>query len=421
MVNNRLLPALRLFFVSSLFIGLLISCDQQKSGNTSTTAENDEELRKKANDLAHKYIITDGHIDLPYRLRNKMEDVSKRTESGEFDYVRAKEGGLDAPFMSIYVAASYQTSGGAKAVADTLIDMVVKLTTDHPDKFALANSPAEVQQNFEQGKISLPMGMENGAPIEEKLENVAYFHQRGIRYITLAHGKDNFICDSSYDTTRTWNGLSPMGKQVVAEMNRVGIMVDVSHISDSAFYQVMRHSQAPAIASHSSCRHFTPGFERNMTDDMIKLLASKGGVIQITFVSTFLDSTSRKQADLNNKHVADWLKENNLSADDPKAEAYEQEYMKKHTKLSDVSVVADHIDHVVKLVGVDHVGLGSDFDGAGPTLPKGLSDVSFYPNLIYHLLKKGYSEDDIRKICSANVFRVWNEVERVANASQQKS
>jgi membrane dipeptidase len=203
-------------------------------------------------------------------------------------------------------------------------------------------------------------------------------------------------------------------------MNRVGIMVDVSHISDSAFYQVMQTSKAPVIASHSSCRYFTPGFQRNMSDDMIKLLASKGGVIQITFVSTFLDSASRKQGDLNSKHMAQWLKENNLSADDPKAKAYEEEYMKKHTKLSDVSVVADHIDHVVKLAGVDHVGLGSDFDGAGPTLPKGLSDVSFYPNLIYHLLKRGYSEEDIRKICYANVFRVWNEVERLARDSQQK-
>lgn len=419
MTSTHLLPKLPILFFSVLCTLILASCDQQQTSNTTT--ETDDELRKKANELAHTYIITDGHIDLPYRLRNKMEDVSQKTPGGEFDYIRAKEGGLDAPFMSIYVSSSYQKSGGAKALADSLIDMVVKISKDHPDKFALANSPAEVKQNYEQGKISLPMGMENGAPLEEKLENVDYFYKKGIRYITLTHGKDNFICDSSYDTTRTWNGLSPMGKQVVAEMNRVGIMVDVSHISDSAFYQVMQLSKAPVIASHSSCRHFTPGFERNMTDDMIKLLAAKGGVIQINFGSTFVDSASRKQGDLNNKHIADWVKQNNLSPDDPKVEAYEEAYMKANTRLSDVSVVADHIDHVVKLVGIDYVGFGSDFDGVGPTLPKGLSDVSFYPNLIFHLLKRGYSEEDIRKICSDNVFRVWNEVERIAKESQQKS
>jgi membrane dipeptidase len=161
-------PKLLLFYGYCLLTWFFMSCNGQK-GNTAN-GDTDDDLRKKANELAHTFIITDGHIDLPYRLRNKMEDVSVKTAGGEFDYVRAKEGGLDAPFMSIYVSPSYQKSGGAKAVADTLIDMVVKLTTDHPDKFALANSPAEVQQNFEKGLISLPMGMENGAPLEGKLE-----------------------------------------------------------------------------------------------------------------------------------------------------------------------------------------------------------------------------------------------------------
>src|SRR5688500_5458714 len=171
MIATHLLPKFQLLFCA-VCIFIFASCDQQQT--TNTTTETDDALRKKANELAHSYIITDGHIDLPYRLRNKMEDVSQKTAGGEFDYVRAKEGGLDAPFMSIYVSSSYQKSGGAKALADSLIDMVVKLTQDHPEKFALANSPAEVKQNFEKGKISLPMGMENGAPLEEKLENVDY-------------------------------------------------------------------------------------------------------------------------------------------------------------------------------------------------------------------------------------------------------
>lgn len=398
----------RYIFQCLLLSLVLFACEPKNKQPT------DKQLQQRARELAQQFIIVDGHVDLPYRLNNKMEDISVRTGGGDFDFVRAKEGGLNAPFMSIYIPASYQESGGAKPLADSLIDMVEKIAADHPDKFALAYSPADVERNFKEGKISLPMGIENGAPIEEKLENIAHFHKRGIRYITLTHSKDNFICDSSYDTTRTWNGLSPFGKEVIQEMNRVGIMVDVSHISDSAFYQVMRVSAAPVIASHSSCRYFTPGFERNMSDDMIRLLASKGGVIQINFGSTFLDSTSRKKYEEGSKHFIGWLKENNLTEEDPEAQAYVEQYLKKNPVSTDVSVVADHIDHVVKLVGVDYVGFGSDFDGVGPTLPDGLKDVSQYPNLIFHLLKRGYSDEDIRKICYSNVFRVWSEVERMA-------
>ncbi|MTI19594.1 membrane dipeptidase, partial [Fulvivirga sp. RKSG066] len=342
------------------------------------------------------------------------KDILISTEDGDFDYERAVEGGLDAPFMSIYIPARYQETGGAKEIADTLIMLVEGIVEAHPDKFALAKSPKEVQANFEAKKISLPMGMENGAPIEDDLSNVKYFHERGIRYITLTHSKDNQICDSSYDTTRTWNGLSPFGRDVVAEMNKVGIMVDVSHISDSTFYQVMEISKAPAIASHSSCRHFTPGFERNMGDDMIKLLGEKGGVIQINFGSTFLDIKSQEVR----SHINDYLKENNLSREDSAAQAYMAEYYKTNPFYSNIEKVADHIDRVVELAGIDHVGLGSDYDGVGDSLPEGLKDVSQYPNLIYELLKRGYTEEDIEKICYKNVFRVWNKVEEVAQASQ---
>ena len=377
----------------------------------------DSALKQKADELAHKYIITDGHIDIPWRLSKEMEDITVRTEGGDFDYVRATAGGLDVPFMSIYVPASYQKTGGAKVKADTLIDMVVSLVEDHPDKFALARSPDEAQQNFENGKISFPMGMENGAPIEGDLANVAYFHGRGIRYITLTHAKDNHICDSSYDTTGTWGGLSPFGREVVEEMNRVGIMIDVSHLSDNTFYQVMEISRAPAIASHSSCRYFTPDWERNMNDDMIRLLAEKGGVIQINFGSSFIRQKSKEQSDKNKEDIKQWLEKEGLKRDDPEAKEYIKKVFKENPVYADVSEVADHFDHVVKLAGIDHVGFGSDFDGVGDSLPYGLKDVSYYPNLIYHLLKRGYSEEDIRKICYSNVFRVWQEVERVAQES----
>jgi membrane dipeptidase len=383
----------------------------------------DEELREKAVELAHKYIITDGHVDLPYRMKVKnfrLEkewiDISDRTEEGEFDYARAKEGGLDAPFMSIYIPAAYQsTPGKSKEFADSLIHLIEGIVRLHPTKFALANSPADVEANFAKGLISLPMGMENGAPIEDDIANVAYFHKRGIRYITLTHSKDNQICDSSYDTSYTWNGLSPFGEQVVSEMNRVGIMVDVSHISDSAFYDVMRLTKAPVIASHSSCRTFTPGFERNMSDEMIVRLAENGGVIQINFGSTFLDGEVAKTNDLNRTKLREILNEAGLSTRDEAAKPLIEQFRNDNPSLfADVETVAKHIDHVVKLVGIDHVGFGSDYDGVGDTLPTGLKDVSQYPNLIYLLLKRGYTEEDIAKICYQNVWRVWNEVERVA-------
>jgi membrane dipeptidase len=239
---------------------------------------------------------------------------------------------------------------------------------------------------------------------------VKYFFDRGIRYMTLTHGKDNQICDSSYDTTATWSGLSPFGEKVVAEMNRVGVMVDISHVSDSTFYDVIKTSKAPVIASHSSCRYFTPGFQRNMSDDMIKALGKNGGVIQINFGANFLDSVARKNDALRDS-LEKILEEKKLTSKDPEAQPFIEQFGKQHKELfSDVERVADHIDHVVKLAGIDHVGIGSDYDGVGDSLPLGLKDVSTYPNLIAVLLKRGYSAEDIEKICYKNVFRVWNKV-----------
>jgi membrane dipeptidase len=198
-------------------------------------------------------------------------------------------------------------------------------------------------------------------------------------------------------------------------MNRVGIMVDVSHISDDAFYQVMEISKAPAIASHSSCRFFTPGFERNMSDDMIRLLAEKGGVIQINFGSSFLTQAYREKELAARKVIVAHLATLNLTREDSAGKAYEKVYLREHPLgYADVSDVVAHITHVVRLVGIDHVGLGSDFDGLGDELPVGLKDVSQYPNLIYMLLKEGYSDDDIRRICGGNLLRVWTQVENTA-------
>lgn len=395
-------------------------------------------VEEQAATLSKEFIITDGHIDLPYRLRvanfqiqKEFLDVAKDNE-GEFDYYKAKDGGLDAPFMSIYIPASYQSEfdttyghilpgqvNRAKILADSLIDMVENIVEKHPDKFALAYSPADIQRNFAEGLISLPMGMENGAPIGDSLENIQYFYERGIRYITLTHSKPNQICDSSYDSTRVWNGLSPFGEEVVKEMNRVGIMVDISHVSDSTFYDVMKITQAPVIASHSSVRKFVPGFERNMDDDMIKALAENGGVIQINFGSTFIDGEVRTTYDSIQAHIVNWLTDNNLNREDTAAQEYIKSYTAENFQYSTVEKVADHIDHVVQLVGVDHVGFGSDYDGVGDTLPTGLKDVSEYPNLIAELLKRGYTKEDIEKICYKNVFRVWEAVENTAQKLSQ--
>jgi membrane dipeptidase len=405
-----------------LLVVFLFSCSEKKPVDRMT----DEQLRSYADELAHKYIITDGHVDLPYRLRMKNFRLEREymgipvsTTDGDFDYERARKGGLDAPFMSVYIPSEYQHQpDNGKALADSLINMIKTIASEIPDKFALANSPAEVDENFRQGKISLPMGMENGAPIGNDLANLQYFYERGIRYITLTHGKDNQICDSSYDTTRTWNGLSPFGEQVVKEMNRIGIMVDISHVSDSTFYDVVKLTKVPVIASHSSCRAFTPGFQRNMNDDMIKKLGENGGVIQINFGSSFLDSAVRAGNEINRKKLRVLLDEKGLTAEDSLAKPIIEQFRKDNPSLyADVEIVADHIDHVVKLAGIDHVGIGSDFDGVGDSLPTGLKDVSQYPNLIYALLKRGYSEEDIAKICYKNVWRVWNAVEQAAQGS----
>ncbi|MDN5205268.1 dipeptidase [Fulvivirgaceae bacterium BMA10] len=409
-----------LFFV---FIFFVSSCSEKKSSETNK--EEPMDLAEKAKQIAHNTIITDGHVDLPYRLQVKyfkpvkvLVDVSKRTEDGDFDYVRAKEGGLDAPFMSIYVPSRYQKTGGAKSFADSLISLVEDIVQTYPEQFALARSPEDVEKNFNEKKISLPLGMENGAPIEDDIANVKHFYDRGIRYITLTHATDNQICDSSYDDKHTWNGLSPFGREVVQEMNSVGIMVDISHVSDSAFYQVMELTKAPAIASHSSCRKFTPGFERNMSDDMIKRLGENGGVIQINFGSTFLDKTVSDANEENREKLGKLLEEKGLNFGDSLAKPIIEQFKKDNpTLFSDVKMVANHIDHVVELAGIDHVGLGSDYDGVGDSLPTGLKDVSMYPNLIHELLERGYSEEDIEKICYKNVFRVWKEVQKIAGQS----
>ena len=420
-------------FLANIFSGIVLIaivsvCSTSEKSDKQTLSEmTDDQLMGYANELAHTYIIVDGHVDLPYRMNVKgfmltktVEDVSVETK-GNFDYPKSKKGGLDAPFMSIYIPANYQEIGGAKEFADSLIDMVSRLPVTFPDMFAMANSPEEISMNFEKGLISLPMGMENGAPIEDDINNVKYFYDRGIRYITLTHSRDNQICDSSYDTTYTWNGLSPFGEDIVREMNKWGIMVDISHVTDSAAFDALAVTKAPIIASHSSCRKFTPDFERNMPDNLVKALAENDGVIHINFGSTFLSSASRDKFQKMDEDLINWRVGNGLTTEDSAYIAYKNQYAIDNDVFEDIKTVADHIDHVVNIAGVDYVAFGSDYDGLGDSLPKGLKDVSTYPDLIFELLKRGYSEQDIEKICYKNTFRVWNKVQEVASQLQSES
>ncbi len=380
----------------------------------SETAVVDPQIR--AAEIAHTSIIVDTHIDVPYRLEEKYEDVTEATEGGDFDYPRAVAGGLNAPFISIYTPAEVEETGGAKEMADRLIDVVEDITQKAPDKFAIAYSVADVRRHFDEGRISLPMGMENGAPIEGNLDNLRHFYDRGIRYITLTHSKSNHISDSSYDENKRWQGLSPFGEDLVMAMNQLGVMVDVSHVSDEAFYDVMEITKVPVIASHSSARAFTPDWERNMSDDMIVRLKENGGVIMINFGSAFLTETSNVAAYAAFDAYEKYLEDNGLDAADYPSADFEKTYREANPyPYASLDNVLDHIDHVVKIASVDYVGIGSDFDGVGDSLPEGLKDVSGYPNLVRGLLERGYSEEDIRKVLGENLLRVWSAVETHAN------
>ena len=410
------MPARRLFVHLNLIAcaALAAACEPSQEPQAASGAAAD--LEDRARGIALSSIIVDTHIDVPYRLEEEWADVSQATAGGDFDYPRAVKGGLNVAFMSIYTPARLEAEGKSFELAEELIDMVEGIVAAAPEKFAIALSPADVQQQFEKGLLSLPMGMENGSPIEGDLANVRHFYDRGIRYITLAHGLSNHISDSSYDDNRQWGGLSDFGFEVVREMNRLGIMVDVSHISDEAFYDVMEVTQAPVIASHSSARHFTPGFERNMSDEMIVRLAENGGVIMINFGSSFLTEEANAWQEAFGEAWDAHVAASGGEPTDAMREDFRARYVAEHGEFpyATLDETLDHFDHVVQLTGIEHVGIGSDYDGVGDSLPIGLKDVSAYPNLVEGLLERGYSEADVEKILGSNLLRVWREVEELA-------
>lgn len=389
---------MRLFY---LFIYLLMfSC-------------NDMNILEKAKKISKEIIISDGHIDLPYRLKNEgyLKSINKKINlnietQGNFDIIKAKKGGLNAPFMAIYVPSDYNYID-AYNLADSLIDLVERIVNDNKDYISLAKTPKDVYENFKNKLISFPMGMENGSPIGNNLNNLKHFYDRGIRYITLAHAKNNQICDSSYDSTRKWNGLSEFGKKLILEMNKIGMMIDISHVSDKTFEQVIEISKLPVVATHSSPRFFTPGFERNMSDAMIKKLADNNGVILMNFGSSFVNKKSNEIFKNIDEKTEKWRIKNGFALLDKEVNEYKNKLIEEKNPFASIEDVLNAIDHVKNLVGINYIGLGSDFDGLGNSLPNKLKDVSDYPNLIEGLLLRGYSRVDIEKICFKNFFRVW--------------
>ena len=342
-----------------------------------------DKINNLAQELAQEMIIIDTHLDTPIQLYMQQskngfyEDITKAS-SLHFDFDRAVSGGLNVPFFVIFTPPSAEEKGTAFEMAKDLIQILEDIMNKHPSKFRLVKSPEEITN--EKGVMQVVYGMENGAPIENKLSNIKVFSDMGINYITLAHSKSNHISDSSYDSNKNWGGLSPFGRKVVAEMNKQGVMIDISHVSDAAFYEVLKLTKTPVIASHSSLRHFVPGFERNVSDDMLRELAKNEGVIQICFGSEF---------------IAEKKKYPNL--------------------IVTVKDVADHIDRVKELVGIDHVGIGSDYDG-WRNFPVGLEDTSTYPNLIKELLNRNYTKEEIEKIFGGNLLRVWREVKKFSES-----
>ncbi len=389
------------FCLALLLCGLLLI-----QGSPSP-AQNGDRVRESARKIHFSSIVLDTHIDTTPRLQTDWK-FTEEHNTGHIDLPRMKKGGLNALFFSIYMSG---TVTGPKAVSDSLerIAAVHKLAEDIPDKVALCVTADQVRKAHKQGKIAALMGMEGGHMINNSLPTLRMYAELGVRYLTLTHSVNTDWADSSGDQPKH-NGLTDFGKQVVKELNRLGLMVDISHVSDKTFWDALEVSRAPMIASHSSCRAIS-GHARNMTDEMIKALAAKGGVIQINYLDQFIDNDLFEYSNKSRALMSELMQKypGRENADKRREEVAKQ--FGPPPKASWERII-DHIDHAVKLVGVDHVGLGSDFDGG--SMPVGMEDVTHLPQITEALLRKGYSESDLRKILGENTLRLLSEVERVS-------
>jgi membrane dipeptidase len=379
------------------------------------------EVSPRARRLHDKAIVVDTHCDVTQRMIGTREpfDLSERSKTGHMDIPRAREGGLDAVFFSIYMSGRIT---GPEAVERSLrmIDAVHEAVRTRPNDLLLATTAADIRRAARERKIAALMGMEGGHMINDSLANLRMYARLGVRYLTLTHSVNTNWGDSSTDTPKH-NGLTDFGKQVVLEMNRLGVMVDISHVSDKTFYDALEVSKAPLLASHSSCRAICNA-PRNMTDDMIRALAQKGGVIQITFVDSFLsqelrdaEEATREERQKRTREEQARCAESDANCRREAAQRVSREFAARMPKVSWEKII-EHIDHAVKIAGIDHVGLGTDFDGA--TMPEGMDDASYLPRITEALLKKGYSERDITKILGGNTLRLMEQVEQVSRDMQ---
>ena len=352
--------------------------------------------------------VLDSHCDTPSQIL-RLRDLSKDNAYAHVDFPKLKRGGVDAAFFALYVPARLDSAEGFE-YAERLLKGVQDAVAENSSVAAFAFSEDQALENKNNSLFSVFLGLENGAPIGDDLSKVKYFYNKGVRYITLCHSLDNQICDSCATKVKTWHGLSPFGREVVKEMNRLGMLIDVSHVSDETFYDVLKYSIKPVVATHSCCRALAD-HPRNLTDEMIKDLAAAGGVVQINFYPLFLD------AGFSNVLSESGIAERGESIEsefikDPSNPAKKEAWNRVQDELialkrPSYKLIADHIDHVVELVGVDYVGLGSDYDGIEVT-PDGMEDISMMPKLFEELRSRGYSETDLEKIASENFFRVMN-------------
>jgi membrane dipeptidase len=403
------------FFTSNCRIAGIV---ENRKSKTMNNASENTTAAKDPLSVHRRAIVLDMHADTTQRLVDENVDLSQRLSDGHLDSVRAKEGGLDAQFFSIWVEPELFGGGGARAMrrADEQIQAVRDLAAKHPETWELATTAADVRRIAAAGKIAALMGMEGGYAIDEKIENVDRYYQMGVRYLSPAWSVSTSWAGSSGDEVGKTRGLNDFGKQVIREMNRLGIMADVSHLSDPAFWDIVNTSTRPVIATHSGCRAIT-NVPRNLTDDMIVALAKTGGVVNVIFYPEHIEpgySEKKKKVD------AEISSQVQRASDEEKGDAAHkklardrvrrEEYLKRLPPVS-VARIVDHIDHIVKLVGIDHVGIGSDFDGV-QVVPVDMKSVADLPNLTAELLRRGYSESDIDKILGGNMLRVMEAVEK---------
>jgi membrane dipeptidase len=384
-----------------------------------------EDLEGRARALHNRILTVDTHCDTPLLMLSGRWDVGVRHEPGKrdsakVDLPRMAEGGLDAEFFVVFVGQGERTESGyakAKERAMAMLEAIHGMVKKYPALIGLALTPDDAYRLKNDGRRAAFIGMENGYPVGKNLANLEEYHKLGVRYLTLCHGSDNDICDSSTDTDNPEdNGLSDFGKEVVAECNRLGIIADVSHLSDQSFFDVLGAGRAPVIASHSSCRALCD-HPRNLSDEMIRALAKKGGVIQICFVASFL---RKAEPNPDREKALQELRVKYGSMRDIKDEAQREKIWQEYEAIDEkypearatVKDVVDHIDHAVKIAGIDHVGIGTDFDGGGGVV--GCNDVSEMFHITEELLRRGYTEEQIEKIWGGNVMRVFRQVIEVS-------